>query len=452
MASRRCKIGIAFGIVAGIFAGMYVLSRPNWRTLPDSELRANLHPALTKVDPPDPSARARWDRFRKVVNDLSIVPQPQPKNYRDVIARIVAGDPKLRELEGILAEGSLEGPEQQRAYQPPGGYEVADLARKYVAAAEIQIRARDYSRAARNCLLAIRISEEIGSIATDGHELTFQSRSYEDLYRVLLSSGLSLPERELGLIADAIPASTLEDRTLHSLLLKDIRRLVPALVDPIGWVQKENPSENPEQLLARFASGTFLGPETNAVLTYDALETVRNLNKVMIPSLENTKRSYVDQELSLLKYGVSLTSGYPVNAAAGKTGTAEWIAKMQYRWATARVRNALGNQFVAMLCQAIREMTDEVSFYRRTQRESIRTHLALRRYQLRHGRTAPNLDALVKDGLLPNLPMDLFNGSVLRYDPKRKLLWSVGENGKNDFGRTSAWGMRGEPDLAWKTP
>lgn len=452
MASPRRKLGITLGVAAGIFAGMYALARPNWRILSDAELRQNLHPALTKVEPDDHAAQARWDRFRKILAELTEEPQPRPKNYRDVTARIVGGAPPLKALEGILAEGPLQSPRHKLAYRPPGGYEMADLARKYVAAAEIQMRARDYANATRNFLIAIRIAEEIGNTATNWHELTFQSRPYGELDRVLLSSLPRLPESDLGRIAKAIPASSLDDRTLRTLMQKDIQGFLPALVDPIAWVRKESPGEDPERLLARFAAGVFLGPETNAVLTYDALETVHDLNKVMVPILENTKRTYIGQDTSLRGYGDSLTAGYPVNGAAGKTGTGEWFAKLQYRWATARVRNALGNQFIAMLNDSIQTTSDEASYYRRTLRESIRARLALRRYQLRHGTYASNLDILVKEGFLPKLPIDPYNGSALRYDPKRKLLWSVGENGKNDFGRAKEWGQRGEPDMTWKTP
>ena len=71
-----------------------------------------------------------------------------------------------------------------------------------------------------------------------------------------------------------------------------------------------------------------------------------------------------------------------------------------------------------------------------TLHELVRTSIALRRYGLRYGRGAPELGALVPE-FLPRKPMDLMDGRPLRYRLHKGgsiLLYSVGENGRDDKG------------------
>src|ERR1017187_3346263 len=66
------------------------------------------------------------------------------------------------------------------------------------------------------------------------------------------------------------------------------------------------------------------------------------------------------------------------------------------------------------------------------------TAIALKRYQLRNGNYPPSLPALVPE-FLAEVPRDPVDGKPLRYrlDGKTFLLYSVGENGKDDGGDPS---------------
>jgi len=71
-----------------------------------------------------------------------------------------------------------------------------------------------------------------------------------------------------------------------------------------------------------------------------------------------------------------------------------------------------------------------------THRELVVTAIALKRYQLRHTKTAPDLTALVPE-FLGRLPSDWMDGKTLRYrvNPDTSfVLYSVNENGKDDGG------------------
>lgn len=69
----------------------------------------------------------------------------------------------------------------------------------------------------------------------------------------------------------------------------------------------------------------------------------------------------------------------------------------------------------------------------RSQVEATRTILALRVWELKHGRLPDDLAALTPE-LLEAVPLDHFVGRPLHYLPERKLLYSVGENLQDDHG------------------
>jgi len=71
-----------------------------------------------------------------------------------------------------------------------------------------------------------------------------------------------------------------------------------------------------------------------------------------------------------------------------------------------------------------------------TLNQMVITAIALKRYQLIHGRPPPDLNCLVPQ-FLSAAPVDLMNGQVFRYRPNSNgtfLLYSVGEDGKDDGG------------------
>jgi hypothetical protein len=68
--------------------------------------------------------------------------------------------------------------------------------------------------------------------------------------------------------------------------------------------------------------------------------------------------------------------------------------------------------------------------------QATRTILALRAYQLTHGKLPADLNALVPE-FLDSVPVDDFDGQPLRYSPEQKIVYSVGENLKDDGGNDS---------------
>jgi len=96
-----------------------------------------------------------------------------------------------------------------------------------------------------------------------------------------------------------------------------------------------------------------------------------------------------------------------------------------------------------------------------TQRELVCAAIALRRFELRHGKLPAVLDQLVPE-FLPQLPRDFFDGQSLRYrlrDDGGFLLYSVGKDQKDDGGDPGPDGARGSVlqyyngrDIVWPIP
>jgi len=71
------------------------------------------------------------------------------------------------------------------------------------------------------------------------------------------------------------------------------------------------------------------------------------------------------------------------------------------------------------------------------QLQATRTILALRAYQLAHGKLPPDLNELVPE-FLDAVPVDDFDGQPLRYLAEKKIVYSVGINLKDDGGDDQA--------------
>ena len=73
-----------------------------------------------------------------------------------------------------------------------------------------------------------------------------------------------------------------------------------------------------------------------------------------------------------------------------------------------------------------------------TERSVVITAVALKRFQLRHGKLPETLDVLIPD-FVPAVPVDYMDGKSIKYklNPDGHfLLYSVGEDGQDDGGST----------------
>ncbi len=85
----------------------------------------------------------------------------------------------------------------------------------------------------------------------------------------------------------------------------------------------------------------------------------------------------------------------------------------------------------------------DIYYFGRTLMMKVRTQLAqemaliqfaIRLYERRHGELPNSLEALVEAGIIKSVPIDPFSGKQICYDVERRIIWSVGEDCKDDGG------------------
>jgi len=104
------------------------------------------------------------------------------------------------------------------------------------------------------------------------------------------------------------------------------------------------------------------------------------------------------------------------------------------------------------------------AFVRAAKTEAARrlaiTAIALRRYELKHGKPAPDLPSLVPE-FLSDVPRDCMDSQLLKYRANpdgSAVLYSIGEDGKDDGGNSAsrkprvASGLRDGHDMVWPLP
>jgi hypothetical protein len=87
-----------------------------------------------------------------------------------------------------------------------------------------------------------------------------------------------------------------------------------------------------------------------------------------------------------------------------------------------------------------------------TDRSLVVTAIALKRYALRHGGPPQSLSALVPE-FLASVPVDYMDGQALRFHAERDgnfVLYSVGEDGKDDGGDSSLLPGKTHPRIIWE--
>jgi len=125
-------------------------------------------------------------------------------------------------------------------------------------------------------------------------------------------------------------------------------------------------------------------------------------------------------------------------AAAQRAGTA-------YR----QIPNPVGRIFVYAF--EYLDDSDIPVFRARTEREAVRTLLALLIFEKEKNRLPAKLSDLVEAQILDALPTDYFAAAPLCYDRDRRIVWSVSQNGIDDGGKGDKFLWLGD-DAVWQIP
>jgi hypothetical protein len=431
-------------------------ARPTWRPATDAEVRSVLNPLLLEATPSDPAARRRFREVSDTVQALGLAdftvalnvsPAPKrPEMVRDFVRRC---RPQLRRLAVLSGEGPLEGPPPARNRQDLPLVTVRVYGLPCLAQiAEARARDGNAEEAGELLALAARLFNRLdaASQTLGAHVMASSERR-----RFEIEVGRSLPrygEIELGKLAAELHGEMADDPALRRVFRNEFQTyLLPVLSDPGAYFRREYPNEDPDRLLS---SLVWTGKE-DAPGNYEAVPSAQEADRVVGGMLENLRRPWAKQDPRPSTYHFALGKRVPPPTSPGKTGLRQWWARLSDRVEMRRVPNSIGAILVHRLTLSPNPIVAE-SFFDRTRREGFRAKIALRRYQLRHHRRAPSLQALVDEGFLNSLPSDFFGNGPLHYDASRGVLWSVGTNGRDDGGNAVLLGSFTERDVAWLAP
>lgn len=448
----RRKPIILFAVLSSLIVGGYLLLRPNWKTATDAELRAVVDPALLEPVPSDPVAQRRYGRLLGILQPtLAASNEALPPGARpgspEADHFIRHEGPALKNLDALLREGPLEAPHASpfRLGQSAPGMirgRVLDLT---VEGSRLVRKGRP-RKGTNLLLLALRLARHVeagkrGVIAYDHSTI-----NVTDATRSIIDCLPLLPESELARIVPHFPATCRGDDWLQKAIRLDFQReVLPMVADPKAWIQGEFLNDLDYTLTSLARTGA-VDQAAIVVDSYDAIATVREANRLFSSAHRNATRPLPIREPNGLAPLLAALRALPPNTAAGHKG---W----GYRWNLFLTRNAMrrspnsyGIQLAAKHFTLVSFCLNEIDL-RRTEEEAARTLLALRRYRLRFGASAPSLNALVEKSLLTKLPVDAnaFRTTPLRYSVKAQKLWGVGMNGKDDGGADPA-------DKVYKTP
>lgn len=442
-----CASGIALGLVA-----LNLATRPRWKTATEAELLATLSPELAKADPRDPAGEARLARLEGHLEALRISDWIDPRLPERIYE--ARNGRNLGEILDLAAEGPLSAPPvgnlQNRSFSLFGI--------KNLSSAIAQLGVREFKtghrpKAIQWLVCSTWLSEQMGNLANSPYELTFQ-RAADDDWNARVEPLLSqMSEAELAALAKALPAPSRQDENLRRSIRSFLRlTLLPAITDPARWAATQPLRGKPDERLAQIAG--WVEPDVNGrySITFDAIQTAKDANRIFLPSLSNAGRAPKEWDRSGVRYANSLRKRLPMSQTLNKQGFALELARLQYRWEMAQVPNTFGSGYLYALAENVPGESAAESCYRRTLRESLRARIALARYRLRFSRPAPTLIALVEAGLLTDMPQDHCDRGPLRYDSKRRVIWSVGRDGLDSGGKPSKYPTWQQPDAVWRTP
>ncbi len=106
-----------------------------------------------------------------------------------------------------------------------------------------------------------------------------------------------------------------------------------------------------------------------------------------------------------------------------------------------KMPNILGREYVSIMRCGVAPL--EKSVRCRTERNIVRTMLAITLYKRQTGNLPESLDDLVSSGTLDRVPVDLFSGKPLLYSKEKGIVWSVGPDGRNNKGHKDEDIVRG---------
>jgi len=408
---RRWIWGGALLVAASAFgAGYYVLFSPKIATATAAEIDAALPKSLRVKDAPSADSDARYRELLKLASRLT----ESPRRFPDLQANRMV----LAEIEALLNHGPLQVPHRPGATDYPEISKLKIIAKVISSAAWEAQERHDQTACGRWAVLGLRygnaISEAGGVVIDQLIAIAIDAIVVRAAYLAEMEGGLDAKTRTA--LLTLLPPQDGSSMALADAVRRDFQmNWMPILLNPKAHAEGlidigMDPNDDVNSAKKPTLAGTF-DPVASAKLAggvYDAL----------ISDLRNPPAKQVHAETAMVRKAiVGLPSGVNLQG----------MDALMYRIRMNIGENTLGR--VGVVNGALTALT-EAPIRAATNRNLVRAVLLLR-----SGQTPAVFDPL--------------SGGNLQFDRARKIVWSVGKNGRDDGGNIGDGYEAAAPDLGY---
>lgn len=253
----------------------------------------------------------------------------------------------------------------------------------------------------------------------------------------------AVPSAAIQALLDGLPDPPDADAAVQNCVREELSNEIVPNVEGMA-----DPRDDPESIMpGHLYTLSLLGMLKGEPGAFDRKGTVEVISAGCAILIENLGKPWPDQR-PLGPFIRDLVKEFPAGLLQGTKMNAEQSAAAKR--ALVKLKNPIG-RLIALIVLPTFDQFADTSFTWRAEQEAVRTILAIRLWRDGHSGALPaSLDALVQAGLLKRAPRDFFAKVPLRYDPARRVLWSVGKDGI-DGGGKDAPDTRGgrSADLVW---
>lgn len=391
--------------VLALGAACFVMLMPKIGHASRAEIEAVLPASLKIQDPSDPAGLDRYDQVAAIVSSL---------NYRDVEqglgSSLKPGDPAavqralatgkepMVEVGKILDQGDLRYPERKVNTLFRDSPNLKSFSKLIGLATKDAVERGDRAAALRYAVLGLRYGAALrkgGGVLIDSLVATAsEAISAKAVYDTEMSNGFDAKGREAMLAQLPVETGTMPE--LGASIRRDFQAMfMPILLDPQGQIEALNvqvSGDNPNGGKPKSIPGTF-----------DPVETAKLVGEIYDATIRDSALPLDQQTKVSQRIADEARKGVP-NEHEGP--------EFLYRIKMNMGRNTIGR---TLATNGVFDQLANVARRRATERNLVRAVILLRM------------------GQSPDLP-DPYGKGKLKIDRKRRIVWSVGQDGKDDGG------------------
>lgn len=395
--------------MAALGAGTYRLFSPKIGRATKAEIMAALPAALKKTDVADPTGEARYGRLTALA--ASIDKEPLETTGTTKGLSTAANEAVLRRIEGLLAEGGVRVPARSEGFVVTEATPLRNAAKAVALAAEAARKRGDRASCARWCALGLRYGAALdgsGGVLIDRLVgLAIDAIALRATYLAEIEGGLDDPGRT-RLLALLTPQDGTSPAMAEALRRDFQVGWLPLLLDP--------PSHRKELAEVSVGLGNWMdeGKAHEVIGTFDPVASARLAGGIYAATMDDLRRPFAKKRHEATRLAEEAAEGLPDAHSYPdlSTSAGDLWARFKYRAAMNGGTNTLGRRYAVEVT-----ILDVDSAAVRSAALNNLVRAAILR---RMGR--------------PAAVRDPFGTGGLRFDSKRKLVWSVGADGRDDGG------------------